>query len=256
MPGEWHYSVSGQRHGPISSGELKRLADSGELSPTDLIWKEGLANWMPASNVKGLFAATVAPPPLPAAGQLPTAHDELKPKVEAAARTTADAARAAMKSVVGLKPVAGFHIQRAGLGIAGLLGCLCTFLPWVTVPVVGTVYGTAGDGWITLVLFIPAVVFAAIGSRLDPIDGWKRFAASVPPLLASLIGIGKIVDLNSKLSNMRAEAADNPFGAAIANMAAATIQTRFGLYLLVLAGAACVAAVFLLRGGKAQDLRV
>ena len=256
MAGDWHYSVSGQRHGPISSSELKRLADNGQLSPTDLIWKEGLTNWMPASSVKGLFTATAAPPPLPPAGQLPTVQEDLKPKVEAAARATADAAKAAMKSVAGLKPVAGFHIQKAALGIAAMVGCLCTFLPWVTVPVVGTVYGTAGDGWITLVLFIPALVFAAIGIRLEPISGWKWFAAAVPPVLASLIGVGKIVDLNSRLSNMRAGAADNPFGAAMANMAAATIQTRFGLYLLVLAGLACAAAVFLLRGPKASELRV
>lgn len=112
---------------------------------------------------------------------------------------------------------------------------------------VGTVYGTAGDGWITLPLFIPAIVFACRGDRLRPIEGWQRFAAVVPAALAGLIGIWKIVGLNMKLSQMRSDLADNPFGAAMANAAAATVQTRSGLYLLVLAGAAVAAAIFLLR---------
>jgi hypothetical protein len=256
MAGDWHYTASGQRHGPISSVELKQLAATGQISPADLVWKEGLANWVAASSIKGLFSPISSPPPLPPAGKEKPVEDDLKPKVEAAARATADAAKAAMKSVAGLKPVAGFHIQRAGLGAAALLGCLCTFLPWFTAPILGTVYGTAGDGWITLILFIPALVFAAIGDRLEPIVGWKRFAASVPPLLASLVGLGKIIDLNSRLGNMKAELAGNPFGPAVAKMAAATLQTRFGLYLLVLVGPACVAAVFLLKGAREHDLRV
>lgn len=244
MAGGWHYIVSGQQHGPISSGELKRLADAGQLAPSDMVWKEGLASWMAASSVKGLFAAAATPPPLPFVGPPPSAPAELPPRVDVVARATVGATKAAMRSVAGMKPIAGFHIQRFGLGVAALLGCLCTFLPWITVPVIGTVYGTAGDGWITLILFIPAVVFAVLGDRLAPIGGWKRFAASIPPVLAALIGLGKIVDLNSRLADMRAAAANNPFGAAMA----ATVQTRIGLYLLVLAGAACAAAVFALKG--------
>ena len=58
MANEWHYSKDGQQHGPVSASDLKNLAKSGDLMPTDLIWKEGMAEWKPASNVKGLFSAT------------------------------------------------------------------------------------------------------------------------------------------------------------------------------------------------------
>ncbi|MFO1043296.1 MAG: DUF4339 domain-containing protein [Planctomycetaceae bacterium] len=58
MAAEWHYSNGGQQHGPVSSAELKAMAKSGDLLPTDLIWKEGMAEWKPASNLKGLFSAT------------------------------------------------------------------------------------------------------------------------------------------------------------------------------------------------------
>jgi hypothetical protein len=254
MADEWHYSIQGKRVGPVGATELKRLADSGQLSPTDLVWKEGLQNWVAASNVKGLFANKPAvPPPLPPEGVAASTAEDLKPKVEAAARATADAAKAAIKTLADSKPLAGFHIQRAALGAAAILGALATFMPWLSAPVVGTVYGTAGDGWITLALFVPALVFVCRGNRLQPIDGWQRFAAAVPAVLASIIGVWKIVGLNMNLSKMQSEMADNPFGSAMAKMAATTTQTRSGLYLLVLAGAAAGAAVFLLKS-KGDDV--
>ena len=60
----WMAVVEGKQHGPLSNSELKSLADCKRLQPTDLIWKEGMAEWVPASKIKGLFPA--APPPLPA----------------------------------------------------------------------------------------------------------------------------------------------------------------------------------------------
>jgi hypothetical protein len=131
MAEEWHYSSKGDRHGPVTAGELKRLADGGQLSPTDLVWKEGLANWVVASNVKGLFARQASPPPLPAGGVPP---DEFKPKAEAAVRATAEVARAAVESIRASKPIAGFHIQRAAFGASAAVGALTTFMPWVTAP--------------------------------------------------------------------------------------------------------------------------
>ncbi len=69
MASEWYYTRNGQRHGPVSGHELKRLAATGGLLPTDLIWKDGLPKWRPASATKGLFPArpqtVVVPPPLP-----------------------------------------------------------------------------------------------------------------------------------------------------------------------------------------------
>jgi len=67
VPTEWYYSSAGQQLGPVSPKELKELATSGQLAPTDLVWREGMPEWKPASSVKGLLATTSqsAPPPLP-----------------------------------------------------------------------------------------------------------------------------------------------------------------------------------------------
>jgi len=57
-----HYSKSGQQQGPVSSEQLKQLAASGQLQPSDLVWKEGMAQWAEARRMKGLFPAEMNPP--------------------------------------------------------------------------------------------------------------------------------------------------------------------------------------------------
>jgi hypothetical protein len=68
---EWHYTLNGQQApAPVSSAQLKQLAASGQLQPTDLVWQEGMTGWVPAGSVKGLFSpgkslgdSAVIPPP-------------------------------------------------------------------------------------------------------------------------------------------------------------------------------------------------
>jgi hypothetical protein len=64
---KWLYKKGDQRHGPVNSADLKRLAEIGRLGPDDLVRKEGMAEWAKASEVAGIFA----PPPMleEAAGQ-------------------------------------------------------------------------------------------------------------------------------------------------------------------------------------------
>ena len=51
----WKCRIDGQEHGPLNTEQLRQLAQTGKLEPTDLIWREGLPNWVPASKAKGLF---------------------------------------------------------------------------------------------------------------------------------------------------------------------------------------------------------
>jgi hypothetical protein len=52
--------------GPVSSDDLKQLAAAGELTADDLIWKEGLDDWKPAGQLKGLLPEAPADEPSPA----------------------------------------------------------------------------------------------------------------------------------------------------------------------------------------------
>jgi hypothetical protein len=64
MASEWFYTLNGEKHGPVSSQELRRLAQAGTLSPTDLLWKEGMKEWCPASQARKLFDGVSTPGPV------------------------------------------------------------------------------------------------------------------------------------------------------------------------------------------------
>jgi len=71
MAEKWFFTRDGQQYGPLTALELKKFAKDGRLLPTDLLWKEGMPTWVPASSAKGLF---VSPPPMETVG-LPTVTD-------------------------------------------------------------------------------------------------------------------------------------------------------------------------------------
>lgn len=52
---DWHYSIDGAKRGPISWRELSRLADSGELTRSALVWTDGMPDWVEASKIAGLY---------------------------------------------------------------------------------------------------------------------------------------------------------------------------------------------------------
>ena len=67
------YESNGEQKGPVTAAQLKGFAVSGELRPTDMIWKEGSPDWVTAGSVKGLFpegTPGLAPPPAPASPPL------------------------------------------------------------------------------------------------------------------------------------------------------------------------------------------
>jgi uncharacterized protein (TIGR00266 family) len=73
----WYYVDSNRQQQQIAETELPNLARSGALTAATMVWTQGQANWMPASQaVPGLFSGTGvppsapgAPPPIPTAGQ-------------------------------------------------------------------------------------------------------------------------------------------------------------------------------------------
>lgn len=49
------FTRNGKPQGPVSSTQLKRLARSGQLKPTDKVKKQGTTKWLAASSIAGLF---------------------------------------------------------------------------------------------------------------------------------------------------------------------------------------------------------
>jgi len=71
MADQWFIARGDQQLGPYTVFELKELGMSGNVQPTDSVWKEGMHNRVPATRVKGLLPAELvattptdpAPPP-------------------------------------------------------------------------------------------------------------------------------------------------------------------------------------------------
>lgn len=82
METRWYFLEKGQQRGPLSSDELANLTASGRLRPSDLVWREGMAQWVAASSVTGLFSTGPAPctssgaPVPPQVGDRPRAGSE------------------------------------------------------------------------------------------------------------------------------------------------------------------------------------
>ena len=55
---------NGQQQGPYSSEDIQQAISTGQISPSDLAWKEGMPDWV---SVSTLIPTTVSSPVLPPA---------------------------------------------------------------------------------------------------------------------------------------------------------------------------------------------
>lgn len=64
MSTEWYFARNGKQYGPHSAEEVRQFATDRKIRPEDLVWREGMTDWMPASSIRGLFAvpALMQPP--------------------------------------------------------------------------------------------------------------------------------------------------------------------------------------------------
>lgn len=78
---DWYYTRDGkQKIGPLTTAQLRELARSGQLLPSDMVKREGMPKWEQAAHVKGLFDET---------DQAPTVALPVAEPAEASRRPTA-----------------------------------------------------------------------------------------------------------------------------------------------------------------------
>ena len=65
MTEQWFCISAGEQRGPVSAATLRQLVSAGQLGPSDLVWHQGLPEWVAASKIKGLFPEASAEPPEP-----------------------------------------------------------------------------------------------------------------------------------------------------------------------------------------------
>ena len=60
----WYYVKEGQQAGPVSEAELDELIRSGALAADTLVWREGMAEWVPYTTAKPGAVGTAGKAPL------------------------------------------------------------------------------------------------------------------------------------------------------------------------------------------------
>lgn len=68
---QWFYAQAGQQIGPVDDAEFERLISTRVIEPATLVWREGMANWEPLSQVRPVAPST--PPMLAQAAELSVA---------------------------------------------------------------------------------------------------------------------------------------------------------------------------------------
>lgn len=145
MENKWYYGRKGQQFGPFSDHQLKQLAASGQLLQTDMVWQKGMAQWVKAGQIKGLFSPPSTPAQQPVSVHGPTeAPQALPPKEQetdfdigswtssapiSPAKTPSSLRHRPKKKsnpIVWIAVVAGGVVVVAGLAVAMLLGQFST----------------------------------------------------------------------------------------------------------------------------------
>lgn len=159
---QWFYSEQGKSRGPVEEARLAELITTGAVRRDDLVWREGMAGWLPAVEVPEFSAVPVVEVPgLPVAASLP--------RVAAVPEEAVEALR-------GTKPWVRF------LGILGFLGCGFTALvglfvgvipmPTSELPLVGR--------------FAIAALYILFGAaQLPPALFLTRYASRIEDVMAS-----------------------------------------------------------------------
>ncbi len=67
----WFYSTDGSQRFETSEDGLRRLFGEGKIGPDTLVWREGLAQWLPLREARPEWLATPAPVAAPVAAPVP-----------------------------------------------------------------------------------------------------------------------------------------------------------------------------------------
>ncbi len=59
---EWYYGRAGQQEGPIDEATMRSRIAAGQVGPTDLVWREGMGEWLPLAQVAELVSAAPVSP--------------------------------------------------------------------------------------------------------------------------------------------------------------------------------------------------
>jgi len=96
---DWYLSRKGERRGPFDDPQFRKLLESGEIKPDDLVWHRGLTEWRRAESLTGLSS----PPPIPGDGLQDVASAEREAVLQIAEKDSNEE-HSAVESPPGYEP--------------------------------------------------------------------------------------------------------------------------------------------------------
>ena len=122
---------------------------------------------------------------------------------------------------------------------AAIIGALCTFMPWVHVSSMRTLYGFDVVGWYTFSLFLILVILLLSFDKTKPVKNGLLLITIILSIIAGIIGVQKFFQFTSLSSSM----SRNVFTQRMGN----SMSVGFGLYLVVIAGFVLPLLAFLVK---------
>lgn len=196
----WYYAMGDEPRGPVDQTEFERLVQQGVIAGDTLVWREGMADWRPRSEVAD---SPAAPPSRPAPATSAAAVDSGAIVCSECGRGFGpdQVIRLGSGSVCAeCKPVAlqkiregvvdnqSEQIRRDHLSHESSIqsvGFLC-FLGAVACLLAGTALSASSRPWPGVFLLLLGGVYAWTGFGLRRLERWSRVAAGVFSGLALL----------------------------------------------------------------------
>ncbi len=168
---DWYYAKNGAQSGPVSTEELRAKMAAGEIRGSEMVWREGMSEWKPASTVAELSQQAI--------------HGGAA--VPSSPPSVFQAAPAAYPYPVA-KRTSGLAIASLVCGVIGLLGFFLCFLPCiVSIGAVicghlalrdikrspesfegrGLAIGGLVCGYLTILVVVIGIVFVGAGAMLS-----------------------------------------------------------------------------------------
>lgn len=106
---KWYYNVGDERHGPVSLMDLRQMVLKGQVTPHDLVWKEGFEDWVPLGN-----------------------QPEFQMQLEGGIRSPLGGPEMPGTAVRGqLRATSGLAVASVTLGVIGLFPAVCTLFAMI-----------------------------------------------------------------------------------------------------------------------------
>jgi len=176
---QWYYSKNGTQLGPIGTEDIQSKLASGEIAQSDLVWKDGMADWLPAGQIAELRVVLQATSPVAPAPSSPVVENSpYTPPVTAAPVSPVPYGGLPVSANCGKATAAMV------LGICGIVFAICCSFVGVILGILAVIFGNLAKTEIAQNPYLAAHLGKA---KSGVLMGWIAIALGVVMVVVSLV---------------------------------------------------------------------